>query len=224
MSVTTPNQRRIVDVDWSVYVILDPRVVPEDKSLLEVAEAAIQGGAGVLQLRDKGSDGRQLVERARSLARLCRQHSAHFVVNDRLDVAMAAGADGVHLGPTDISVRDARRVAPGLIIGGSAGTPELARDYLDAGVDYLGVGAMYEARASKPDASAPRGPAAMAKIRELTDIPLIGIGGIDAGNAAAVIEAGASGVAVIREVVKARDPRAATADLASVVKTTLSSR
>jgi thiamine-phosphate pyrophosphorylase len=201
-----------------VYVVLDPRVVPDDDTLLGVAEAALEGGAGVLQLRDKQSEGRTLVERARKLTQLCRAHSAYFVVNDRLDVAMAAGADGVHLGPNDISAHDARRVAPGLIIGGSAGTREMARDYIDAGVDYLGVGAMYEARASKPDASAPRGPAALAEIRELTELPLVGIGGVHAGNAGPVIQAGANGVAVIREVVSADDPRSATAALCEAVR------
>ena len=211
------SKRRIAGVDWSVYVILDPRALPAGQTLLDVAEAALEGGAGVLQLRDKQSEGRELVEHARRLARLCVEHDATFIVNDRLDVAMAAGADGVHLGPTDMSPRDARRVAPGLILGGSAGTPELARDYLDAGVDYLGVGAMFDAGPSKPDASAPRGPEAMARIREFTDIPLVGIGGITVETAGQVIEAGADGVAVIREVVGAEEPKAATEALASAV-------
>jgi thiamine-phosphate pyrophosphorylase len=213
----TASQRRIAGTDWSVYVILDPRALPAEQTVLGAARAALEGGAGVLQLRDKESEGRGLVERSRRLAQLCVEHDATFIVNDRLDVAMAAGADGVHLGPNDISSRDARRVAPGLILGGSAGTAELARDYLDAGVDYLGVGAMFDAGPSKPDASAPRGPEAMARIREITDIPLVGIGGITADNAGEVVRAGADGVAVIREVVGASDPRAATEALAAAV-------
>jgi thiamine-phosphate pyrophosphorylase len=213
----TASQRRIDRVDWSVYVILDPRALPSDQRLLDVASAALRGGAGVLQLRDKQAEGRALVERSRRLAQLCVEHDATFIVNDRLDVAMAAGADGVHLGPNDISPRDARRVAPGLILGGSAGTPELARDYLEAGVDYLGVGAMFDAGPSKPDASSPRGPQAMARIREITDIPLVGIGGMTADNAGEVVRAGADGVAVIREVMGADDPRAATEALAAAV-------
>lgn len=213
-----PADRRVVDVDWSVYVILDPRKIRADRTVFDVAEAALEGGAGVLQLRDKESEGRELVKQSRRLVELCRRHDATFIVNDRLDVAMAAGADGVHLGPTDIHVRDARRVAPGLIIGGSAGTPDLAREYLDGGVDYLGVGAMFDASASKPDASSPRGPAALSAIRQLSDRPLVGIGGITASNAPDVIRAGADGVAVIREVVAAEDPRDATAELVLAVQ------
>lgn len=213
----SPTEKRIAGVDWSVYVILDPRKLPDDRGLLDVAEAVLRGGAGVLQLRDKESEGRALVRISRELVAMCREHSATYIVNDRLDVAMAAGADGVHLGPTDISARDARRVAPDLILGGSAGTPELARDYLAAGVDYLGVGAMYDASASKPDASNPRGPEALSRIREMTDKPLVGIGGITADNAGNVIRAGADGVAVIREVVGSPEPKIATEALATAI-------
>lgn len=213
-----PHTRRITDIDWSVYVILDPRMLPEGRTLAETARAALEGGAGVLQLRDKQSYGRALVDRAKALAQMCGRHDACFIVNDRLDVALASGAAGVHLGPDDISPADARRVAPGLIIGGSAGTPELARDYLDAGVDYLGVGAMFDARASKPDASSPRGPSALSEIRALTERPLVGIGGITSTNAAEVVRAGADGVAVIREVVAAPDPTAAVSNLHDAVR------
>ena len=202
-----------IEVDWSVYVIVDPRKVPESSTLMGVVEAALKGGAGVIQLRDKQSTGAQLVELARSLQARCDAHGAAFIVNDRVDVALAAGADGVHLGPDDIPIGDARQIAPHLILGASAGEPGAARKAVDAGADYLGVGAMFDARPSKPDASGPRGPEALRKIRDIVDVPIVGIGGITAGTAPSVIRAGADGVAVIREVVASDDPRAATSSL-----------
>lgn len=212
-------ERRTLGVDWSVYVILDPGQLPGGRASIEdVAEAALRGGAGVLQLRDKRSSTRELVEVSRALTIRCRAYGAIFVVNDRLDVALAAGADGVHLGPSDLRVGDARRIAPGLVIGASAGTVEDARRHAIEGADYLGVGAIYDAHASKADASAPRGAKVVTAIREEVDVALVGIGGITAKNAGDVIAAGADGVAVIREVLAAEDPREATAALLASVQ------
>jgi thiamine-phosphate pyrophosphorylase len=194
------------NVDWRVYVILDPDFVPQGRSLLQVATEALTAGARVLQLRDKGSTGRVLYERASTLAALCHQHGALFIVNDRLDIALASGADGVHLGPHDMPVDVARRLGPSLVIGGSAGTVERALELVEAGVDYLGVGAVFEARAVKEDASAPRGPEIITAVTRAVSVPVVGIGGITADNAAAVRAAGASGVAVIREVIASDDP------------------
>lgn len=199
------------EVDWRVYVVLDPSKIPADdhRGFGEVARAAVAGGAGVVQLRDKHSSGRRLVDRARRLQAICRDGGALCVVNDRLDVALAAGVDGVHLGPEDIPVADARRVAPELVIGGSAGTLERARRLVDEGVDYLGCGAVYDAGPSKPDASEPRGPEAIGEIARAVEVPVVGIGGVTAENAPAVVRAGARGVAVIRYVVASEEPAAA---------------
>ncbi len=199
-----------MNLDLSLYLVLDPGALPEGARLLDVAARAIVGGVTVIQLRDKQSGVRQLVERARVLAELCEAHRVCFIVNDRVDVALASGAHGVHLGPEDMRVEDARRIAPQLIIGGSAGDPASATALVEQGVDYLGVGAIYDARASKANASAPRGPAVIASVREVVSgLPLVGIGGIDASNARAVIDAGANGVAVIRAIASSEDPEAA---------------
>jgi thiamine-phosphate pyrophosphorylase len=210
----------VTAIDFSVYVILDPRAIPAGREPLEVAEAALRGGAGVLQLREKRPD---ITDDARlrlaaRLAALCAEYDAAFIVNDRLDIAREVGADGVHLGPGDMPVDEARRRAPSLVIGGSAGTPARAAALEEQGADYLGCGAVYRAAPSKPDASDPRGPAFLQKIRARVSIPIVGIGGIDAGNAAAVIERGADGVAVIRSVVSSDDPEAATRELRAVVE------
>lgn len=200
-------------VDWRVYVIVDPSFVPPESSLEAVAGQALAGGAGVLQLRDKVSSGGALLERALLLAKLCREHGALFIVNDRVDIALASGADGVHLGPNDLPVPVARELGPNLMIGGSANTLARARELVAAGVDYLGVGALYEARAVKQDASPPQGPEFIRSVTAAVDVPVIGIGGINAGNARAVFDARASGVAVIREVVASPDPAAAVRGL-----------
>ncbi|MEM1348325.1 MAG: thiamine phosphate synthase, partial [Myxococcota bacterium] len=143
---------------FDVYAILDPSALPVPSAWEDAARGVLAAGVGVVQLRDKHSSAAELVRRARRLTAMCHAHDATCVVNDRLDVALAAGAHGVHLGPEDISIGDARRVAPGLLIGGSAGTPERAVLLVDQGADYLGVGALYDASASKPNASMPRGP------------------------------------------------------------------
>jgi len=205
--------------DWRLYVILDPRFIHPDNDLEGTARAALRGGAGILQLRDKESSDRELLERAERLRAICEEFEVTFVVNDRLDVALAAGADGVHLGPEDLPVGAARRIVSGdqLLIGSSAGTVERAERLVEAGVDYLGCGAVYDAGPSKPDASEPRGPEAIGRVASSVSVPVVGIGGIDADNAAAVVEAGADGVAVLRAVVGRADPEVAARELREVV-------
>jgi thiamine-phosphate pyrophosphorylase len=150
---------------------------------------------------------------------LTRAAGALLIVNDRLDVALAAEADGLHVGPDDLPVAVARRLLrPGMILGASAGTVEEAIAAERDGADYLGVGAVYEARGSKADAGAPVGPARVRAIRGAVRIPIVGIGGIKAENATAVIEAGADGVAVITAVVAAPDIAAAAARIVEAVR------
>jgi len=124
----------------------------------------------------------------------------------------------VHLGPGDVPVADARRVAPDLLIGGSAGTVDRASELVEQGVDYLGSGAVYDAGPSKPDASEPRGPEAIGRVAEHVEVPVVGIGGITAENARAVVRAGADGVAVIRAVVGRDDAEGAARHLRRAVE------
>lgn len=199
-------EERLSRVDWRVYLVADPGALPPGRAYLDAVERALDGGAGVVQLRDKTATARELVERARALRALCERAGALFVVNDRVDVALAAGAHGVHVGPHDVPVEDARRVAPGLIVGASAGEVEAARALERAGAHYLGVGALFEARQTKPDASAPRGAARLGQVRQAVSLPLVGIGGITREVAGEVFAAGADGVAVVRAVMGASDP------------------
>ncbi|AWV90163.1 thiamine phosphate synthase [Bradymonas sediminis] len=230
----TSRRDKIERTDWRVYLIADPSALSAERvgaaagqtdkdrrfsAILDVVRAALRGGAGVVQLRDKSATSRELVEYGRALQDVCDGFGALFVVNDRIDVALACGADGVHLGPKDIEVSEARRIAPRLVIGASSGDAEGARALVEGGADYLGVGAVYEARASKADASAPRGPGVLAEVRGAIgeSVPMVGIGGVNVQNAAQVAAHGASGVAVIREIVAADEPELAARGLLQAV-------
>ncbi|WP_158542549.1 thiamine phosphate synthase [Lujinxingia litoralis] len=205
---------RVDGIDWRVYAIVDPAFVTGD--VLERARALMAAGVGVLQLRDKRGQARQTWELGRALVEAAEAFATKIVINDRLDVALACGAHGVHVGPHDLSVAAVRQVVgERLLVGGSAGDPQRAARLVAQGADYLGVGALFEARAVKSDASAPQGPALIAAVRaEIGDeVPVVGIGGISAANAGAVAAAGASGVAVIRALCGAEDTGAATREL-----------
>ena len=197
-------------LDLRLYVVLDPAVAG-GRSVVEIARQAIAGGATMLQLRDKRSPDRDVLASATAISQLCRTESTPFIVNDRVDIAYACGADGVHLGHDDLPPAVARKLlGEDAIIGMSAGNLDELAAALPARPDYLGVGPMYATR-TKNDAGAPVGPAMIRTLREAAPvIPLVGIGGITAENAAAVIAAGADGIAVVSAVVGAQNVEAAT--------------
>jgi thiamine-phosphate pyrophosphorylase len=198
---------------WRLYVITDERI-GRGRSHLRIAEAAILGGADVLQLRDKEASGGRLYRAALELRRITREANVPFIVNDRVDVAMAAGADGVHVGQEDLPASAARKIlGPGKILGVSADTVEEAIRAEEDGADYLGVGPVFEARGTKADAGEPAGLDLIAKIRRRTRLPIVAIGGINAENARQVLEAGADAVAVISAIVAADDMAQATREL-----------
>ena len=194
----------------TLYAIIDPSYVANHRQAAGVTRDVVRGGATVVQLRDKTSSTRKLLALARDVREICTANGATFIVNDRLDVALACGADGVHLGPDDLPVEEARKIAAGeFIIGASAGTPKRALELAAQGADYLGVGAIFDARESKPDASEARGPEAIKAVVNAVDIPVVAIGGITPSNALDVIAQGASGVAVIRALMRAEDAASA---------------
>ncbi|MDR7600306.1 MAG: thiamine phosphate synthase [Armatimonadota bacterium] len=209
-------------LDLRVYVITDRTF--RGRSHEDVARAALVGGATVVQLRDKQASGRELVQWARQLRALTRRARATFVVNDRVDVALAAEADGAHVGEDDLPVADARRLlGPDRVVGASAGTVEEALRAEADGADYLGVGPVFPT-ATKPDAGGAIGPEGLRRIVEAVRIPVVGIGGITLDNAAEVIRAGAAGVAVISAVAAADDMVEATRRLREVVDAALQER
>ena len=204
--------------EWQTYLVTAAgrsagRTTPE------VVAAALDGGIDVVQLRDKGSTDRERYETGLRLRELTEAAGVPLLVNDRIDLAAAVDADGVHLGQSDLPVSVAReRLGDSAVVGVSASTVAEARNAEAAGADYLGVGAVY-ATTSKdvPDEENGIGTDRIAAIAGEVDVPVIGIGGIDAGNAAPVVEAGATGVAALSAITAADDPEAATAALAEAV-------
>lgn len=181
-----------------------------------MAECA-RAGATAIELRDKEADGRGLLETALALRVALEGSGALFLVNDRLDVALATGADGVHLGPEDVPVGPARGVTPpGFLIGYSTDDPAEARRAAAAGADYLGVGAVYGTRTKAGLAAEAIGPARVAEVLGAAGLPGVGIGGITLANASEVARRGA-GVAVVSAVMDAPEPAAACRSLRKIV-------
>ncbi len=210
-------------MDWTLYVITDAKL-SRGRSHLEVIRAAIAGGATVVQYREKEGTTRQLIEEAQALRELTRQMGVLFIVNDRVDIALAVDADGVHVGQDDMPAPIARKLmGPGKIVGVSVDNLEQALQAERDGADYLGAGPIF-ATPTKPDAAPPIGLDGLAEICRRVSIPVIAIGGINEENAAAVIEAGADGVAVVSAVVAAPDVEAAARRLRAVVETARAAR
>lgn len=188
-----------------VLVVTDAGLT-RGRSVVEVARAALSGGAGAVQLRNKGASARELLEVGGALRALTRAAGALLFVNDRLDVALALGADGVHLGPHDLPVAAARAVAPrGFLVGRSADDPEVARLAVLEGADYIGCGTVYPTL-TKPDAGGVVGPEGLRSVVEAVPVPVVGIGGITVERATEVAGSGAAGVAVVGAIMGAEDP------------------
>ena len=194
--------------DPRLYVILD-RAAARGRDLLTILDATLAGGCRLVQLREKEWPSGRLLPMAERLRDRCRAAGATFIVNDRLDLALALGADGVHLGQDDLPPAAARPLLrPGMILGLSTHSLEQARAAQAAGADYVAVGSMFPT-GTKPDFQLV-GPELIGKLRGEIGVPLIGIGDITHDNVAQVIRAGADGVAVISAVCGAPNPEAAT--------------
>jgi thiamine-phosphate pyrophosphorylase len=216
MSEATFNWRERLPELLRLYVLTD-RGLSRGRSEREVVHAAIAGGATAIQLRWKNGSIREAVNVGRELKAICAQSNVLFVVNDRIDLALALDADCVHLGDEDLPLEDARRiVGDRMLIGYSPPTLDEAIDAERLGADYLGVGPVY-GTTSKSDAGDAIGVDRIATVARALSIPIVGIGGITAGNAAAVVQAGASGVAVISSVVAADDVELAARNLRTAV-------
>lgn len=191
--------------DLSGLCVITAAGLHPGRTHVDVARAAVEGGATVVQLREKGASSRELYELARAIREITSGTRTLFIVNDRVDIALAAEADGAHVGPDDLPWREARRLlGQDCILGVSAGTPEEVALAEEAEADYLGVGPAY-ATGSKADAGEAIGPEGVARIAALTRKPVVAIGGITAANAAPIWRSGARGIAVISAVAGAED-------------------
>jgi thiamine-phosphate pyrophosphorylase len=215
-------------LDLRLNAIVDPERAG-GRDLVDLARRVAEGGATLVQLRDKKSDTRHMVEVARAIKAALAPYAIPLVVNDRIDVALAARADGVHIGPDDMTAEDARRLlGANAIIGVSIKSVEAAEAAPVALIDYAGVGGVY-ATLSKEQDSPPIGPQGLSRVagalrRRAPQLPIVGIAGIDAGNAGQVIAVGADGVAVISALSLAADPTAAARALRDIVDGMLAKR
>jgi len=190
------------------YVITD-RAFSKGRSITEIVAKAIAGGAGIIQLRDKESTAKKLIQDALALRELTKEKNVIFIVNDRVDVALAVDADGVHLGQDDFPVNLARKIIrEDKIIGVSVGSVEEAIQAVRDSADYVSIGSIFPTR-TKPDAGDAVGIQIITEIKKYIHVPLVAIGGITADNIAEVAAAGADCAAVISAVVGADDVEAA---------------
>ncbi len=201
----------------TLYLVLDSVVKNEKYSLFEIAEMAIKGGVDVVQLRDKVGNSRLFYEEAVQIKGICRKYNVPFIVNDRVDIAMAVQADGVHIGRKDIPLPTVRSIAEDMIIGWSAYNIEEAKYGEKNGACYLGVGVIFNTN-SKSDVESPIGIEGLSKIARETNLPVIAIGGINENNAKSCIDAGAVGVAVISAITLKDDITAAARNIKESLK------
>ncbi len=194
-----------------LYLVLDPQAAG-GRDEVEVAQQAILGGVRLIQLRDKVRSSAELLPLARRLQQLCADSSVLFLVNDRVDLALAAGADGVHLGPDDLPVREARKLLPwNKLIGCSVKTLAQALQAVEEGADYVSVGSIYPSP-TKPQARVV-GLDLLRQMESELNLPIVAIGGIGLRNVAEVLQAGADAVAVVSAVLQAEDIAMAVREL-----------
>jgi len=203
-------------LDLSVYLLTDPAMCAR-RGLVETVLAAVRGGATVVQLRDKEAPDDQLIDQGRRLKQALAGRGVPLIVNDRIEVAAAIGADGVHVGQSDAAARVARAVlGPDAFVGLSIQSVAHARAVDPASVDHVGVGPVF-ATATKPDHAQPLGIDGLARVCAASPVPAVAIGGLGLAHVQAVLEAGAAGLALVSALCAAADPEQAARDFAAAV-------
>lgn len=203
--------------DLSVYLITDP-LLCAGRGLIETARAAVRGGVKIVQLRDKTASDAALISQGRALKQALAGSGALLIVNDRVEIARAIGAHGVHVGQSDAAAADARKaLGPDVIIGLSIQTTEQAAALDPAMVDYIGVGPVF-ATATKPDHAPPLGFDGLERVCTASALPAVAIGGLSAAHARAVFAAGARGLAVVSGICAAEQPEAAARAFAEAAR------
>lgn len=201
-----------------IYVIVDPEHT-DGRDVNDVASAALSGGACAIQLRDKIGERRQVLETAIKIQQMCTEAGAVFIVNDWVDIAKLANADGVHVGQKDIPLEEARKIlSDGQIVGTSNALQQEAMDSESEGADYIAVGAMFET--STKQNTRPAGVETLKQVKQSVGVPVIAIGGINADNIDQIAEGGADSACVASAVTKADDPEAATRKLDELFRRT----
>ncbi len=199
-------------IDWTLYLVTD-RKLCGSRTIDDVVFSAVKGGVTVVQLREKNCSTREFIELARRLKSALVPLKIPLIINDRVDIALACEADGVHIGPTDMEIKDARRLlGKNFIVGVSVESFADAHTANSSDVDYLGVSSIFETP-TKTDVHKTWGLAGLRQLRKQCHKPLIAIGGINISNVSKVMNAGADGVAVVSAICGSRDPEQVARDL-----------
>src|SRR5215475_13850576 len=186
-----------------LYAILDPEQT-KGRTPSDLLRALLSGGARMLQLRAKALSSRDFLDLARETRKLTGSHGCRLIVNDRVDIALSCGADGVHLGQDDLPLHAARKLMGDKIIGISTHSTEQAKEAEDGGADYIGFGPMF-GTTTKATGYSSRGPAMLRQVREAVHIPIVAIGGITEANVTEVWRAGADSAAIISDLLGSDD-------------------
>lgn len=208
---------KLKKIDYSLYLVTD-RELSGNRTTREIVQAAVRGGVTCVQLREKTCDTREFIEQALFIKDFLMANHIPLIINDKIDVAKAVEADGVHLGQSDMSFNMAKAILKdSMIIGISAESIEDAIQAEKDGADYIGVSPIF-ATPTKTDTAPPLGLNGLLEIRKAVKIPLVGIGGLNKKNAGDVIKNGADGIAVVSAIVAADDPEKAAKELKEIIK------
>jgi thiamine-phosphate pyrophosphorylase len=198
--------------EYALYLVTD-RNLSRGRSTLEIVQAAVRGGVTMIQLREKSCPTREFIDEANAIRNFLKSANIPLIINDRVDVALAVHADGVHLGQKDMPLATARRIVGSqMVIGISAESLDGAVEAEAGGADYIGVSPVH-ATPTKTDTAPALGLEGLRGIRRAVKIPLVGIGGLNAANAGEAIQNGADGIAVVSAIVSADDPEQAAREL-----------
>ncbi len=221
MSLTQISDKRgrfeIASIDYSLYLVTD-RSLSRGKATLEIVKAGVTGGVTCVQLREKNCSTLEFIEEALSVKEYLKKHNIPLIINDRVDVAQAIQADGVHLGQTDMPLTMAKDILKGsMIIGISVESLEDAIRAEKDGADYIGISPIF-ATPTKTNTAPPLGLEGLKVICKAVSLPKVAIGGLNRKNAGEVILNGAGGIAVVSAIVSADDPRKAAEELSYIIK------
>lgn len=208
---------KIKSIDYSLYLVTD-RELAGERSTHNIVATAIRGGVTCVQLREKNSSTLEFIEQALLIRELLKRNNIPLIINDRLDIAQAVHADGIHLGPTDMPLTMARAiVGDSMIIGVSAESPADAIEAERDGADYIAVSPIFKTP-TKSYSFPPLGLKGLREIRRAVKTPLVGIGGLNRNNAAEIIRNGADGIAVVSAIVAAESPESAARELKEIIE------
>jgi thiamine-phosphate pyrophosphorylase len=203
---------------YELYLVTDEKA-SRGRDIINIVKQALKGGVTVVQLREKELSTRQFVERASELKKILKPYNVPLIINDRVDIALAIEADGVHIGQSDMPLEMVKKIVPGnMIIGLSVETVQQVREAEGLEVDYLGVSPIFSTPTKTNFDERPWGLEGLREARAISKHIIVGIGGINADNAEDVIKAGADGIAVVSGICSADDPETASRELIKIVR------